>query len=79
MWAYPREASAKENMRLCYNDIVNNEKDSIAANALQAATNLKERFEEQKMYKEFVDAMGIDEEEFNVENWLESLDIQEIE
>ena len=31
------------------------------------------------MYKEFIDAMGIDEEEFNVENWLDGLDIEEID
>jgi len=79
MWAYPREISAKEQMRLCYNDIINNTKDSFAAGALQYADELKLRFEEQKMYKAFVDALGLDMGEFDVESWLGSLDIQEIE
>jgi hypothetical protein len=31
------------------------------------------------MYKSFVDAMGIDEEEFSVESWLDNLEVEEIE
>ncbi len=78
MWAYPREDSAKSLMRQCYDDLNNNTPDTHATNAKKYAEELRERFEEQKMYKEFVDAMGINEEEFNVESWLDSLDIQEI-
>ena len=79
MWAYPREVSAKALMRQCYNDITNNVEDSRAAGAPSYGEELKTRFEEQKMYKEFIDAMGFDEEEFDVESWLGSLDIEKIE
>jgi glycosyltransferase involved in cell wall biosynthesis len=79
MWAYPRETSAKAQMRQCYEDIKSQNEDSHALKACEFAKETRERFEEQKMYKAFISAMGIDEEEFNVENWLESLDIEQIE
>tara|TARA_R110000824_G_scaffold10089_2_gene44834 strand:- start:12153 stop:13418 length:1266 start_codon:yes stop_codon:yes gene_type:complete len=79
MWAYPREAAAKEQMRRCYEDIKNNTEDSIAGQAPAYAEYTKERFEESKMYAAFVDAMGISEEDFNVNVWLEGLNIDEIE
>ncbi len=78
MWAYPRENSAKELMRQCYNDVTNQTKGTHAAGACEYAVELRERFEEQKMYKQFVDALELDEEQFNVEGWLESLDIETI-
>lgn len=78
MWAYPRENSAKEMMRRCYNDVTNNVPDTPATTAPEYVTELRTRFEKQKMYKEFVDALEIDEEDFNVEGWLESLDIETI-
>lgn len=79
MWAFPREISAKAMMRQCYNDITLGASDTHAANASSYAETLKEKFSEEKMYAQFVEAMGIDETSFNVENWLESLDIEEIE
>jgi hypothetical protein len=79
MWAFPRENAAKEQMRNCYNDIVNNVESSIAAGAPAYKEELKVRFEEQKMYKAFIDALDISEEDFNVEGWLSSLDIESIE
>jgi len=78
MWAYPREQSAKEQMRQCYEDITSKAEDSIAANADQYRTWLCEKFSEEKMYAEFVAAV-IDEEKFDVESWLEGLNLQEIE
>lgn len=78
MWAYPRENSAKELMRQCYNDVTNQTEGTHAVGACEYALELRERFEEQKMYKQFVDALGIEEEDFNVEGWLESLDIETI-
>jgi len=78
MWAYPREQSAKEQMRQCYEDITSKAEDSIAANADQYRTWLCEKFAEEKMYAEFVAAV-IDEEKFDVESWLEGLNLQEIE
>jgi hypothetical protein len=40
---------------------------------------LQERFGEEKMYKSFVDAIGVNEEEFDVESWLDNLEVEEIE
>ncbi len=78
MWAYPREQSAKEQMRQCYEDIVSNAEGSIASNVEHYRELLQENFSEERMYAEFVAAI-IDEEEFNVESWIEGLDVQEIE
>ena len=47
MWAYAREVSAKEQYRLCYNDIHNNNKDSAAGNALTYSQKVHDRFSEQ--------------------------------
>tara|TARA_B100000085_G_scaffold123031_1_gene111998 strand:- start:8823 stop:10082 length:1260 start_codon:yes stop_codon:yes gene_type:complete len=55
MWAYPRESSAKEQMRACYNDISSDENNN--SNICEYANQLKERFNEQKMYGEFVAAI----------------------
>ena len=56
MWAYPRESSAKEQMRKCYEDLSssdhNNEKHC------NYSTELKDRFEESKMYRKFIEALG---------------------
>jgi len=54
MWAYAREGSAKEQMRLCYEN-------SKAENIVWNNTLLPERFSEQAMYKSFVDeVLGFD-------------------
>jgi glycosyltransferase involved in cell wall biosynthesis len=50
MWANPRETSAKEQMRKCYNDILSGEKMA----ATEYASALKERFSKEKMYEKFV-------------------------
>ena len=76
MWCYPRETSAKSSMRLCYKDIIDNK--GLAKSAKKYAKSLNKRFEESKMYGEFVESMGIDMEEFDVQSWLEGLDAQEI-
>ena len=78
MWAYPREQSVKEKMRQCYDDVLSLEPDTIAANAENYSGALEERFSKEKMYAEFVAAV-VDENEFNVEEWLEGLNVQEIE
>jgi len=80
MWAFPREQSAKQKMRLCYNQYVDSNTDAQkVVDAPAYAEVLKQRFNEEKMYKTFIDALGIDEEEFNIESWIDSLDIEEIE
>lgn len=50
MWAYPRELSAKEQMRKCYDDIVSGENEY----ASEYAVSLKQRFSKDKMYDKFV-------------------------
>ena len=42
------------------------------------AQDLKERFSKEKQYAEFVAAMGV-EKQFDVESWLDELDIEEVE
>jgi len=51
LWAFPREQSAKEKMRQCYEDNSNTK-------SLEYAENIKERFSEQKLYEHFISAMG---------------------
>jgi len=53
-WAYAREQSTKEQMRNCYNDIVNNVEGSIAANSCVRVGQLASDFSEEKMYKKFI-------------------------
>ena len=51
MWAFPRETSAKEQMRKLYNDLQSGEK----LDAVDYASELKNRFSAEKMYKKFAD------------------------
>jgi glycosyltransferase involved in cell wall biosynthesis len=74
MWAYPRENSAKEKMRECFNDA----KSGNLEKYCNYANELMQRFEESKMYAEFVEVMGV-EDSFDVESWLNELDIEEVE
>ena len=83
-WAFPRETSAKEQMRRCYNDICRLEadpkdtKNNIAAIAPAHAEYLNDNFSEEKKYAAFISAMDL-EDSFDVEDWLGSLDIEKIE
>ncbi len=61
MWAYARENSAKEQMRLCYENI---KADTIVWNN----TRLPERFSAEKMYEQFVGEIIEEEEEVPLEN-----------
>jgi len=82
MWAYPREQSAKEKMRLCYEQMTNEETRGAEMIALeQYAQNLHERFAPEKQYEKFVSAcqIGIFPDQDKIEDWLDSLDIQEYE
>ena len=76
-WAYARLHSAKEQMRNCYNDIINNAQDSIALNSNNRASELKEQFSTEKMYEEFinciVDLKDEQEKQEEVENLLNDL------
>tara|TARA_B100000131_G_scaffold323190_1_gene380380 strand:- start:157 stop:1416 length:1260 start_codon:yes stop_codon:yes gene_type:complete len=53
MWAYPRETSAKQKMRECYDDIISGKDQG----ACEYAIELKERFSADKMYSKFVDLL----------------------
>ena len=57
LWAYPREQSAKEKMRDCYNDIISNKKKSFALQSHEYAKEIHDRFSSEKMYKNFVDGV----------------------
>ena len=62
MWAYPRPQSAKEKMRECYGDISENKEGTHAFFSCQYASELKNRFSEEKMYAEFVNCLGVEKE-----------------
>lgn len=67
MWAYPREHSAKEQLRQCYNDIISNK----ANDAIEYSAELKERFSKEKMYEKFV---GLIEAQAPAETILNDMD-----
>ena len=69
-WAYPRESSAKQQMRQCYNDIQNNENEYASEYAVQ----LKNRFSADKMYEKFVNLILESAPESSIVN-----DVDEIE
>lgn len=50
MWAYPREASARQQMRLCYED-------RNSDTPRWDTSSLHERFSEEKMYESFIDSL----------------------
>ena len=56
MWAYPREQSAKEKMRQCY------ENTESRNNSNNYAQELHERFSEERMYKQFVECIAPEKE-----------------
>jgi hypothetical protein len=61
MWAYAREVSAKEQMRLCYENVNN-------GSVPWDNTDLPERFSAEKMHKQFVDeVLGFDSSIIEVE------------
>ena len=70
MWAYPEQGSAKMKMREVHRDY-----SRIKARADKLQKYLLEEFSEEKIYKQIVSQIIV-EEEFEVENWLESLDIE---
>ncbi len=74
MWAFPREVSAKEQMRQCYEDILS--ETGQAASACEYATTLQTRFSEENMYEQFCNAFyTISEEETE---WLDQMSKIEI-
>ena len=72
MWAYPRERSAKEQMRLCYKHITS---DCVPWNN----SEISDRFSQEKQYEKFVNAFY--EQSKTTEEWLGEIEsiIQEFE
>ena len=59
MWAYPREQSAKEKMRSCFEEQSGKAPTNLRTH--DYANELHERFSAEKMYKKFVDnVLGFD-------------------
>tara|TARA_R110002110_G_scaffold242539_3_gene458942 strand:- start:198 stop:725 length:528 start_codon:yes stop_codon:yes gene_type:complete len=89
MWAYPREQSAKTQMRLCYKTL---RKDNVEARmdrlneAKAYAEQLHEKFTQEGQYKKFVDIFSGEDglslgasEEFEIQDWLNELEATETE
>ena len=76
-WANAREQSTKEQMRNCYNDVINNTKDTIASNSHNRAQQLRDQFSADNMYEQFVNAVydfdSIKKREEEVESLLSDL------
>lgn len=56
-WAYPREQSAKQKMRECYEDLVNKNEDSHALKACEFGASVQERFAKEKQYEQMVNTI----------------------
>jgi len=74
MWAYPREVSTKEQMRLCYNDLKDSVENSIAMNAGNYALKVHERFSEEKQNALFVQSLSEFVQTQEEEEWRDILD-----
>jgi glycosyltransferase involved in cell wall biosynthesis len=57
MWAFPREASAKHQMRKCYEDLTGEDADTINAKFTNYAEKINDRFSAEKMYAQMVDSV----------------------
>jgi len=71
MWAYPREHSAKQQMRRCYADLKDDKLEETMATTQSHAEYLREKFSEEKQYAlmvaEICDTLGISTEEVQEE------------
>ena len=60
-WSYPREQSAKQKMRQCFDDITNNTNETHASSACEYSLELRERFSEKNQYEKFIDLIVSDD------------------
>ena len=74
MGAYGREVSAKEQYRLCYNDVHNNNKDSTAGNAVEYSQKVHDRFSEQKQNALFIQSLADYIASADEQEWRDILD-----
>jgi glucan phosphorylase len=72
MWAYPREQSAKEQMRKCYDDIQSGAKNTGQDLADKLALRIHDKFSPEKKYEEFCNVI-VDQEVLELESWLMKL------
>ena len=80
MWAYPREQSAKRQMRLCYEQMTNEETRGTEMIALEKnMKRLREEYSADKMYEKFVEMVSDGSEELDIDAWLNELKATEIE
>jgi len=89
MWAYPREQSAKTQMRLCYKTLRKDHVETRMARLNEAkayAQQLHEKFTQEGQYKKFVDIFSGEDglslgasEEFEIQDWLNELEATETE
>jgi len=74
MWAYPREQSAKQQMRLCYEQMTNEETRGTEMTALeQYAKSLHERFSAEKQYAKIVNCLGDYVQNAGSDDWLDEI------
>ena len=72
MWAYPHQGSYKMRLREVYKDYKR-----FKSQAKKLQKWLLVEFEEQKQHQAFIDSVGEYVKQFDVEDWLENLDINE--
>ena len=73
MWSFPRESSAKTQMRRCYEDVINER--GFASTSQEYAQKLRERFSEEKMLALFADEVHKPDPE--ISEWLSKLEALE--
>ena len=70
MWAFPKQGSAKMQLRKVYK-----EHSRIKSRAKKLQKHLLKEFSEEKIYEKVVSCL-ITEEDFEVENWLDNLEVE---
>lgn len=74
MWAFPREGSAKEQMRKCYEKMTDPDLSGVEMINLERTTkNLQERFSEQGQYQKFVSLFDEYEATQDSDDWLREI------
>jgi hypothetical protein len=73
MWAFADQGSYKMTLRKTLKNI-----DKIKQTALELQSIINDKFDHERLYKLFVENI-CDESEFDVESWLDSLDVEEHE
>jgi len=74
MWAYPREISTKEQLRLCYEDVKNKNEDSNALRAPEYSLEVHKRFSEETQNALFVKSLSEFVQNQEEEEWKDILE-----